>query len=158
MIISKLLTLFLTRNVYFSLLCIWVRQKLMICMVCEFDTVYRKIPIYRKFRYIGMTEKFIPINRYWFQYRYFRYIGIPNIPIWHVKKLSCSGLEFYRGNCHRGRTKCRGSLRQRRQCNLPYSVIFILFTVHYYFDTWIQMLIKSCINYYFTLSFLRKKH
>jgi hypothetical protein len=40
---------------------------------------------------------------------------------------------------------------------LPYSVIFILFTMHYYFDTWIQMLIKSCINYYFSLSFLRKK-
>jgi hypothetical protein len=40
---------------------------------------------------------------------------------------------------------------------LPYSVIFILFTVHYYFDTWIQMLIKSCVNYYFSLSFLRKK-
>jgi hypothetical protein len=29
---------------------------------------------------------------------------------------------------------------------LPYSVIFILFTVHYYFDTWIQTLIKSCVN------------
>jgi hypothetical protein len=29
--------------------------------------------------------------------------------------------------------------------------------VHYYFDTWIQMLIKSCVNYYFSLSFLRKK-
>jgi hypothetical protein len=26
-----------------------------------------------------------------------------------------AGLEFYRGNCRRGRTKCRGSLRQRRQ-------------------------------------------
>jgi nitrogen fixation/metabolism regulation signal transduction histidine kinase len=38
-----------------------------------------------------------------------------------------------------------------------YSVIFILFTVHYYFDTWVQMLIKSCVNYYFSLSFLRKK-
>jgi hypothetical protein len=41
---------------------------------------------------------------------------------------------------------------------LPYSVSFILVTVHYYFDTWIQMLIKSCVNYYFSLSFLRKKH
>jgi hypothetical protein len=41
---------------------------------------------------------------------------------------------------------------------VPYSVIFILFTVHYYFDTWIQMLNKSCINYYFSLSFLRKKN
>jgi hypothetical protein len=40
---------------------------------------------------------------------------------------------------------------------LPYSAIFILFTVHYYFDTWIQMLIKSCVNHYFSLSFLRKK-
>jgi hypothetical protein len=40
---------------------------------------------------------------------------------------------------------------------LPYSAIFILFTVHYYFDTWIQMLIKSCVNYYFSLTFLRKK-
>jgi hypothetical protein len=39
---------------------------------------------------------------------------------------------------------------------LPYSAIFILFTVHYYFDTWIQMLIKSCVNHYFSLSFLRK--
>jgi hypothetical protein len=26
-----------------------------------------------------------------------------------------AGLEFYRGNCRRGRTKCRGSLRQRWQ-------------------------------------------
>jgi hypothetical protein len=26
-----------------------------------------------------------------------------------------AGLEFYRGNRRRGRTKCRGSLRQRRQ-------------------------------------------
>jgi hypothetical protein len=41
---------------------------------------------------------------------------------------------------------------------LPYSIIFTLFTVHYYFDTWIQMLIKLCINYYFSLSFLRKKN
>jgi hypothetical protein len=41
---------------------------------------------------------------------------------------------------------------------LPYSAIFILFTVHYYFDTWIQMLIKSCVNHYFSLSFLRKKN
>ena len=41
---------------------------------------------------------------------------------------------------------------------LPYIVIFILFTVHYYFDTWIQMLIKSCVNYYFSLSFLREKN
>jgi hypothetical protein len=40
---------------------------------------------------------------------------------------------------------------------LPYSAIFILFTVHYYFDTWIQMLIKSCVNHYFSLNFLRKK-
>ena len=42
---------------------------------------------------------------------------------------------------------------------LPYSAIFILFTVHYnnYFDTWIQMLIKSCVNHYISLSFLRKK-
>jgi hypothetical protein len=40
---------------------------------------------------------------------------------------------------------------------LPYSVIFILFTVHYYFDTWIQMLTKSCVNYYFSLSCLRKR-
>jgi hypothetical protein len=40
---------------------------------------------------------------------------------------------------------------------LPYSAIFILFTVHYYFGTWIQMLIKSCVNNYFSLSFLRKK-
>jgi hypothetical protein len=40
---------------------------------------------------------------------------------------------------------------------LPHSAIFILFTVHYYFDTWIQTLIKSCVNYYFSLSFLRKK-
>jgi hypothetical protein len=40
---------------------------------------------------------------------------------------------------------------------LPYGVIFILFTVHYYFDTWIQMFIKSCVNHYFSLSFLRKK-
>jgi hypothetical protein len=39
---------------------------------------------------------------------------------------------------------------------LPYSAIFILFTVHYYFDTWIQMLIKSCVNHYFSLSFLKK--
>jgi hypothetical protein len=39
---------------------------------------------------------------------------------------------------------------------LPYSVIFIPFTVHYYFDIWIQMLIKSYINYYFSLSFLKK--
>ena len=28
-----------------------------------------------------MTKKVIPIYRYEFQYRYFRYIGIPNIPI-----------------------------------------------------------------------------
>jgi hypothetical protein len=41
---------------------------------------------------------------------------------------------------------------------LPYSAIFILFTVYYYFDTWIQMLIKSCVNRYFSLSFLRKKN
>ena len=34
-----------------------------------------------------------------------------------------------------------------------YSIIFILFTVHYY----CEMLIKSCVNYYFSLSFLRKK-
>jgi hypothetical protein len=40
----------------------------------------------------------------------------------------------------------------------PYSAIFILFTVHYYFDTWIQMLIKSCVNHYFSLSFLREKN
>lgn len=26
------------------------------CMVCKFDTVYRKIPIYWKFLHIGMTE------------------------------------------------------------------------------------------------------
>jgi hypothetical protein len=41
---------------------------------------------------------------------------------------------------------------------LPYSAIFILFTVHYYFGTWIQMLIKSCVNHYFCLSFLRTKN
>jgi hypothetical protein len=63
-----------------------------------------------------------------------------------------SGLEFYRGNCRRGRTKCRGSFNF-----LSYSIIFKLFTVHYYFDTWIQMLIKSSVNYYFSLGFLRKK-
>jgi hypothetical protein len=41
---------------------------------------------------------------------------------------------------------------------LWYSVIFILFTVHYYFaDTWIQMLIKSCVNYCFSQRFLREK-
>jgi hypothetical protein len=40
---------------------------------------------------------------------------------------------------------------------LPYSAIFILFTLHYYFETWIQMLIKSCVNHYFSLSFLRNK-
>jgi hypothetical protein len=40
---------------------------------------------------------------------------------------------------------------------LPSRAIFILFTVHYYFDTWIQMLIKSCVNHYFSLSFVRKK-
>ena len=28
-----------------------------------------------------MTKKVIPIYRYEFQYRYFRYIGIPNIPM-----------------------------------------------------------------------------
>jgi hypothetical protein len=36
----------------------------------------------------------------------------------HLTSTVChcsSGLEFYRGNCRRGRTKCRGSLRQRRQ-------------------------------------------
>jgi hypothetical protein len=33
----------------------------------------------------------------------------------------------------------------------------ILFTVQYYFDTSIQMLIKSCVNHNFSLSFLRKK-
>jgi hypothetical protein len=33
---------------------------------------------------------------------------------------------------------------------LLYSAIFILFTVHYYFDTWIQMLIKSWVNHYFS--------
>ena len=32
-----------------------------------------------------------------------------NIIYWNA------GLEFHRGNCRRGRTKCRGSLRQRRQ-------------------------------------------
>jgi hypothetical protein len=40
---------------------------------------------------------------------------------------------------------------------LSYSIIFILFTVHYYFDTWIQMLIKSSVNHNFSLSFLREK-
>jgi hypothetical protein len=40
---------------------------------------------------------------------------------------------------------------------LPYSAIFILFTVHYYFDTWIQMLIKSCVNYYLVSVFFGKK-
>jgi hypothetical protein len=40
---------------------------------------------------------------------------------------------------------------------LPYSIIFILFTVHYYFDTRIQMLIKSCVNYYFSLFSSKKK-
>ena len=32
-------------------------------MVCKFDTVYRKIPIYRKFRYIGMTEKLMHADK-----------------------------------------------------------------------------------------------
>jgi hypothetical protein len=32
--------------------------------VYTFDTVYRQIPIYRKFWYIDMNEKLIPINRY----------------------------------------------------------------------------------------------
>jgi hypothetical protein len=42
---------------------------------------------------------------------------------------------------------------------LPYSIIFILFTVNYYFDTWIQMLIKLCVNLYFiSLSLFRKKN
>ena len=41
---------------------------------------------------------------------------------------------------------------------LPKSAIFILFTVHYYFDNRIQMLIKSCVNHYFSLCFLRKKN
>jgi hypothetical protein len=68
------------------------------------------------------------------------------------------GLEFYRGNA---------AIAVEREQNavdhcgndgnfMPYSVIFILLTVHYYFDTWIQMLIKSCVNHYFSLSFLRK--
>jgi hypothetical protein len=62
---------------------------------------------------------------------------------------------------------CRGSLQEQNAVDhwgnvnddnfLPYSAIFIPFTVHYYFDTWIQMLIKSCVNHYFSLSFLRKK-
>ena len=43
-------------------------------MVGKFNTVYRKIPVYPKFRYIGMVEYPVSI------YRYFRYIGIPNSP------------------------------------------------------------------------------
>jgi hypothetical protein len=39
---------------------------------------------------------------------------------------------------------------------LPYSAIFILFTAQYYFDTWIQMLMKSCVNRYFSITFFRK--
>ena len=42
-------------------------------------SVYRKIPVYRKFRYIGVTEKIIPTYRYWIQYRYFRYTEQPYI-------------------------------------------------------------------------------
>jgi hypothetical protein len=74
----------------------------------------------------------------------------------NVARHHLPGLEFYRGNCRRGRTKCCGSLRQRRQFFAVYA-IFILFTVHHYFDTSIQMLIKSFVNHYFSLSFLRKK-
>jgi hypothetical protein len=69
-----------------SLLCIWVKQKLIdfatyMDMVCKFDTVYRKIPIYWKFWCIDRYDRktHFPINRHWFQYRYFPYIGIPNI-------------------------------------------------------------------------------
>ena len=42
---------------------------------------YRSFSVYRKFRYIGMTKKVIPIYQYQFQYRY---IGIPNIPSIYV--------------------------------------------------------------------------
>jgi hypothetical protein len=35
-----------------------------ICMVYKFDMAYRQIPTIYEIRYIGMTEKLIPINQY----------------------------------------------------------------------------------------------
>jgi hypothetical protein len=82
-----------------------------------------------------------------------------NIQILLPENRSMSGLEFYRGNhgnCHRG---SRGEQNDVDHCCndgnfLPYSAIFILYSLCI---TWIQMLIKSCVNHYFSLSFLRKK-
>jgi hypothetical protein len=99
----------------------------------------------------------------WYNWRTQYFITIPVFTFWAViksldsiKLLQTRAWILSRQLPYRGRTKCRGSLRQRRQF-LPYSVIFILYTVHYYFDTWIQMLTKSCINHYFSLSCLRKR-
>jgi hypothetical protein len=74
-ILSKLYTMHMAESSIFVLLKCKVKT-----VDITINAVYQKIPIYRKFRYIGMTDKLIPINGYWFQYRYFRYIGIPNIP------------------------------------------------------------------------------
>jgi hypothetical protein len=100
--------------------------------------------------------KIIGIDTQWFIW-----YNLSSVSRWTSVWLTCcrQGLEFYRGN--RGNA-VEGEQNAVDYCGndgnfLPYIVIFILFTVHYYFDTWIQMLIKSCVNYYFSLSFLRKK-
>jgi hypothetical protein len=45
-----------------------------------------------------------------------------------------AGLEFYRGNCREGEQNAVDHCGNDSNF-FPYSVIFILFTVHYYFDT-----------------------
>jgi hypothetical protein len=42
--------------------------------------------------------------------------------------------------------------------NFCRMVQFLYYSLCNYIDTWIQMLIKSCVNHYFSLSFLRKKN
>jgi hypothetical protein len=82
---------------------------------------------------IGLCKK-------WSVHRHVSIVFSPNQPIavcWfnYPVVIRARILSRQRGNCRRGRTKCRGSLRQRRQFFAVYSAIFILFTVHYYFDT-----------------------
>ena len=49
-----------------------------------------------------------------------------------------AGLEFYRGNCRRGRTKCDSNF-------LLYSAIFILFTVHYYLNSDVDQIMRKSL-------------
>jgi hypothetical protein len=75
------------------------------------------------------------------------YYSICSPSQWITNGLYIPGLEFYRGNCRRGRTKCHGYCGNDGNL-LAYSAMFIYYSlcIATFILEFMQMLIKSCVN------------